>query len=99
MSAEELFEIGRQTIDPLFHEPPFGPVPEYLRAHLHVHGCVAEYEDRLEAIDKWKAHELDLWLKQTAGQRCRAGRKMYIIRVAKGIYPAPDKYWLEMIED
>lgn len=99
MSAEELFEIGRQTIDPLFHEPPLGPVPEYLKAHLHAHSCVAEYEDSLEAIDKWKAHELDLRLKQTAGQRCRAGQKTYIIRVTKSIFPAPDKYWLEMVED
>ena len=34
-SAEELFEIGKRTIDPLFHEPPLGPIPEYLQAHLH----------------------------------------------------------------
>jgi|GEM_PF-3011984 len=99
MSAAELLEMGREAIDPLFHEPPIGPIPDYLRPHLQVHGCVAGYEDTLEEIDSWKARKLDKWLKDKTGQRYMAGRKLYLLRSEEGKSSTPHKYWFEMIEE
>ncbi|MGA7827880.1 MAG: hypothetical protein WCA04_09480 [Geobacteraceae bacterium] len=99
MSAAELLEMGRETIDPLFQEPHIGPIPEYLRPHLQVHSCVAEYEDKLEEIDKWKARKLDTWLKDKTGQRYMAGPKMYLLRSEEGKSSTPYKYWFDMIEE
>jgi hypothetical protein len=99
LTAEELLEIGREAFEPLFHEPPIGPIPEYLRPHLSRHGCVAEYEDKLEELDRWKARKLDLWLKGKAGKRCAAGGRLFELRMQKGESSAPEKYWFELIED
>jgi hypothetical protein len=99
LTAEELLEIGREAFEPLFHEPPIGPIPEYVRPHLSTHGCVAEYEDKLEELDRWKARKLDLWLKDKAGKRCAAGGRLFVLRMQEGESTAPEKYWLELIED
>ena len=99
LSADELLDIGRETLEPLFHEPPLGPIPEYLRPHLRVHGCVAEYEDKIAEIDSWKARALDVWLKNRIGQKCIAGQRLHVLRLEEGRSSTADKYWLELIED
>ena len=52
LTADELLTIGRNAFEPLFHEPPIGPVPDYLAPHWSAHGCVAEYEEKLEELDR-----------------------------------------------
>ncbi|MGD8924554.1 MAG: hypothetical protein PVG64_06445, partial [Syntrophobacterales bacterium] len=54
LTAEELLEIGRKEFEPLFQQPPIGPIPEYLKPHSSFHGCVADYEDKLDELEKWK---------------------------------------------
>lgn len=99
LTVDELLEIGKEALDPMFHEAPIGPIPEYLSPHLQVHGCVAEYEDKLEEIDRWKARELDSWLKNRSGRKYIAGRNVYVLRLEEGNSSTPDRYWFEMIED
>jgi len=69
LTADELLGMGQEFFEPLFHEPPVGPIPDYLAPHLSVHGCVAEYEDKIEQLDRWKALELDRWLKARIGKK------------------------------
>jgi len=99
LSVDELLEIGKGVFEQLFHEPPIGPIPDYFRPHLQVHGCVAEYERNLEEMDRWKARELDLWLKGKTGKQYIAARKVYVLRSEKGKTSTTDKYWFELIED
>lgn len=97
LSAEELLEIGREGLEPLFHEPPIGPIPDYLEPHSSVYGCVAEYEDKLEEIDRWKACALDSWLKEKAGQRYLVGEEVYMLHSARCEATGRCSYWLEKI--
>jgi hypothetical protein len=99
VTAEELLEVAREAFEPLFHEPPIGPIPEYLSPHLSTHGCVAEYEGKLEELDRWKARQLDLWLKDRVGKRYAAGGRVFELRMQKGEASSPEKYWFELIED
>jgi len=98
LTADELLIIGRNAFEPLFHEPPIGPIPDYLAPHLSVHGCVAEYEDKLEELDRWKALELSRWLKdRIGGNWCVAG-KVYELQAEKAAGGAPEKFWFRLIE-
>jgi hypothetical protein len=99
LAAEELFEIGREVFEPLFHEPPLGPIPEYLKPHSSVHACVTEYEEKLENLERWKVDRLNLWLKDKVGKSCRAGGKVYELCMKKEEAGAPDKYWFGLSED
>lgn len=99
LTADELMEIGREAFEPLFHEPPLGPIPEYLKAHTSVHGCVAEYEEKLEELERWKAHQLELWLKDKVGKKWWLGEKVYELSRERGESSAPDKYWFKLLED
>jgi hypothetical protein len=99
LTAEELLEAGREAFEPLFHEPPIGPIPEYLSPYLSAPGCVAEYEDKVEELDRWKARKLDSWLKEKVGQRYAAGGRLFELRMQEGESTAPDKYWFDLIED
>jgi peptidylprolyl isomerase len=99
LAADELLGIGREAFEPLFHQPPLGPIPEYLRPYSSVHGCVAEYEEKLEELERWKAHKLELWLKDKVGKKITAGEKVYELSRERGEPSAPDKYWLKLIED
>lgn len=99
LSARELLEIGRQTFEPLFHDPVLGPIPEYLRHHSSVHSCVAEYEEKLEELERWKALKLSSWLRDKAGKKVQAGKKVYELCVEKGDSTATEKYWFKLIDD
>ena len=99
LPADELLIIGGNGFEPLLHEPPIGPIPDYLTPHLSVYGCVAEYEEKLEELDRWKALQLSRWLKDRIGRRwCIAG-KVYELQGEKGEAPASGVFWLTLIED
>ena len=97
LAAEDLLEMHREVFEPLFYEPPFGPIPEYLKPHTSVHGCVAEYEEMLEELERWKAQRLDRWLKNMVGKKFTAGEKVYELSVESREFSAPDKYWLKPV--
>lgn len=99
LAVDELLEIGREALEPLFHEPPLGPIPDYLKPHTAVHGCVAEYEEKFEELERWKVQKLDLWLKDEVGKKITAEEKVYELSRERGESSAPDKYWLKLIED
>jgi hypothetical protein len=99
LAADELWEIGRESFEPLFAEPPLGPIPDYLDPHTSVHACVAEYEEKLEELERWKIQKLELWLKDKAGKKFTTGKKVYHLSRERGEASAPDKYWLKPIVD
>ena len=99
LTAEELLEIGKKEFEPLFQQPPIGPIPEYLKPHSSFHGCVAEYEDKLDELEKWKVRKLASWLKDKIGQKYRAGERIYELRVEKGKTAAQTKYAFKLIKD
>jgi hypothetical protein len=68
-TAEDLMEAGRAALEALYHEPPLGPVPNWLAAHELVYDCVAGYEDRIEELDRWKVQQLHRWLQECLGGR------------------------------
>ena len=99
LAAEELLEVHREALEPLFHEPPLGPIPEHLRPHTSVHGCVAEYEEKLEELERWKVRQLELWLQNEVGKKLTAGEKSYQLSRERGEPSAPDRYWLKLVEE
>lgn len=98
LTADELLSLGREILDPLFHEPPFGPVPDHLDPHFTVHGCVAEYEDRLEEIDRWKALELQRWLSLRAGSIWYIAGKVFLLHVEKTAGVVPERLYFLLTE-
>ena len=99
LTADELLIIGRNSFEPLFHEPPIGPVPDYLAPHWSVHGCVAEYEEKLEELDRWKALELSRWLKDRVGRKWCVAGKIYQLQTQQNQDGASEKFWFRGIED
>jgi len=99
LAADELLQIDREALEPLFHEPPLGPIPDYLKPHTSVHGCVTEYEEKLDELERWKARELELWLKDKVGKKFTAGDKIYELARERGEPSAPDRFWLKLAED
>jgi len=97
LAAHELLEMGREVFEPLFHEPPLGPMPEYLKPHRSVHGCVAEYEEKLEELERWKVQKLELWLKDEVGKKFTTGEKVYELSREREELSAPDRYWLKPV--
>ena len=98
LTPSELLEMGRGALEPLFHEPPLGPIPEYLRPHLSVHGCVTEYEEKLEELERWKTLKLSSWLRERVGRKYYAGGKVYELCGKGGKSSAPERYWFKLIE-
>ena len=98
-SAEEVLEIGRRVFDPLFLEPPLGPIPDYVKPHSSLYGCVAEYEEKIEELGRWKARRLSLWLQDKVGKSYRAGAKAYAFHMVEGKDPEPARYRFKLIED
>ena len=97
LAVDELLEIGREAFEPLFNEPPLGPIPEHLKPHVSVHGCVAEYEEQFEELERWKVHKLELWLEENVGEKFTAGRDVYELSRERGKPSAPAKYWLKRV--
>jgi hypothetical protein len=99
LTADEFLAIGGRALEPLFHEPPIGPIPDYLDPHWSVHGCVAEYEEKLEELDRWKALELRRWLKDRIGRTwCVAGR-VYELQLEKEEGATSERFWFRLVED
>lgn len=94
LHAEAILRIGAEILEPLFHKPPLGPIPDYLDPHGSVHGCVAEYEDRLEEQERWKVRELSRWLQGWAGSRWCIEGKFYELQAESG----SDRFWLGEID-
>ena len=99
LATEELLEMGRAAFEPLFHQPPLGPIPEHLRLHMSVYGCVIEYEEKVEERERWKVLRLELWLQDKVGKTFSAGEKVYELSKERGEPGAPDRYWLKVILD
>jgi hypothetical protein len=98
LTADELLIIGSKAFETLFHEPPVGPIPEYLVPHLSVYGCVAEYEEKLEELDRWKALQLSLWLKDRIGRNWCVAGKVYQLQVEKQEAASSETFWFRFIE-
>jgi hypothetical protein len=96
LAADELWEIGRESFEPLFDEPPLGPIPEYLKVYGSVHGCVAEYEEKIDELERWKVEKLELWLKGVVGRKFTAADKVYVLLRERGGPNAADKYLLKL---
>lgn len=99
LSAEDILTLAGRHIEHLFHEPPMGPIPEYLQPHLSVYGCVAEYEDKLEELDRWKAAALSRWLIGLSGARFRAAGRLYRLGVHTEKKGIAEKFRFLLMED
>jgi len=97
LAADDLWEMHKEIVEPLFHEPPLGPIPEYLKPYTSVHGCVAEYEEKFEELERWKIRELELWLQDKIGKKFTAGDKIYELARKRGEPGVPDRYWLKLV--
>ena len=95
LAAGELLEIGRQALETLFHQPPLGPIPEYLEPHRSVHACVAEYEEKFDELERWKVQTLELWLRGKVGKKFIAGDEVYELSRERAEPGASDRYWLK----
>ena len=98
LTADELLEISRKALEPLFLEPPLGPIPEYLQPHSSVHGCVAEYEEKFEELERWKVSRLNLWFNDNVGKKYRIGNKVYTLYAERREPNAPDKFVFKLSE-
>ncbi|UCG14035.1 MAG: hypothetical protein JSU72_06070 [Deltaproteobacteria bacterium] len=99
LTPGELLEIGRLAFEPLFQTPPLGPIPDYFRPHLSVSGCVVEYEEKIEELERWKANQLGGWLQEKIGNEYRVGEKTYQLHGQGGKGAEPARYWFELIVD
>ena len=94
LTADELLAIGRKDFEPLFYAPPFGPVPDHLAPHLSVYGCVAEYEEKIEELDRWKALQLARWLKARLGRSWLAAGESFELHMEKEEPAGSEKFRL-----
>jgi hypothetical protein len=99
LTADELLVIGAEALEPLFQEPPLGPIPDYLAPHWSVYSCVAEYEDKLEELDRWKALALSRWLKGRIGRTCRVAEQVYQLQMEMKEGAISERFLLRLIED
>lgn len=99
LDAGDLLMFGGMALESLFHEPPFGPIPEYLAAHWSVYGCVAEYEDKIEDLDRWKALQLSRCLRARSGDHWWVGGKVYQLEVMEEEGAASVKFCFKLLED
>ena len=99
LTADELLAIGREAFEPLFHEPPIGPIPNHLAPHLSVHACVAEYEEQFEELDRWKAIELNQWLADRIGTNWVVAGKAYQLQAEKAEGATSEKFSFRLVQD
>jgi|WetSurMetagenome_2_1015567.scaffolds.fasta_scaffold277741_2 hypothetical protein len=97
ITAERFLEIAGRELGPFFHASSLGPIPDYLQPHYFVHQCVAEYEDRLEALDQWKARQLSLWLEKSIGEEVVTQGKIYRLRATQSPTEDATRFWFEII--
>jgi hypothetical protein len=98
-TADELINAERAFLEPCFHEQPLGPVPDYLAIHGSVYGCVAEYEDKIEELDRWKVRQLNRWLKERIGGRWHVDGDVYELQAERGEGSALDRFRFRRIDD
>ncbi len=96
-TADELVNAERAVLEPCFHELPLGPIPDYLAIHGSVYGCVAEYEDRIEELDRWKVQQLNRWLKERIGGRWQVDGAVYELQSETGESSALDRFRFKRI--
>jgi hypothetical protein len=99
LTADELLMVSNNAFETLFHKPPIGPIPEYLVAHWSVYGCVAEYEEKLEELDRWKALQLSRWLQDRIGRNWHVAGRVYQFQLEKEGSVGSEKFWFRLIED
>ncbi len=92
-------EIGKEAFEPLFHKSSLGPIPEYLKHHTSVHGCIAKYEQKLEELERWKVYTLNLWLQDKVEKKWCTAETVYELCRGKREPRAPEKYWFKLSED
>jgi hypothetical protein len=98
-TVDELLSTGRAVLEPLFHEPPLGPVPDYLLAHGSVYGCVAEYEEKLEELDRWKVQQLTRWLSDRIGTHWKDAGRVVELHMEAGAEAAINRFRIRRVED
>ncbi len=98
-TADELMEARRAVLEPLFHEPPLGPIPSWLATHELVYGCVAEYEDKVEELDRWKVQQLNRLLQECMGGPCHVEGSLYELHSEGGGEAAFGRFRLRRMED
>lgn len=98
ITADGFLERAGRALEPFFHAPPLGPIPEYLQAQHFVHQCVAEYEDRLEALDRWKARQLRIWLEKSIGTEVVFQGKAYRLQATRSSLEDATRFWFETIK-
>lgn len=98
ITAEAFLEMVGNELGPFFHAPPLGPIPEYLQAHHFVHQCVAEYEDRLEALERWKVGQICNWLEQSIGTEVVFRDKTYRLQGMQSSLENIARFWFEIIK-
>jgi hypothetical protein len=98
MTADELLAVNGKAFEPLFHGPHLGPVPEYLTPHLRVHGCVGEYEEQVEELERWKSHQLARWLEDRSGRLWRIAGSVYELQ-ADAMDAGTCRFSMRLVED
>jgi len=98
ITADGFLEVAGKELEPFFRVSPLGPIPEHLQAHHFVHQCVAEYEDRLEALDQWKARQLCNWLEQSVGAEVVFKGKTYRLQATESFPQDAARFWFEVIK-
>jgi hypothetical protein len=98
-TADELLIAAGMMVEAWFRGPPLGPVPEHLVVHELVFGCVAEYEDRIEELDRWRSEQLKKWLEDRIGRHCLALGACYELRAERSTSSDGAAFRLLRIED
>lgn len=98
ITADRFLEIAGRELEPFFHASSLGPIPDYLQTHYFVHQCVAEFEDRLEALDQWKARQLSHWLEKSIGEEVVIQGKIYRLQATQSSTEDATRFWFEIIQ-
>jgi len=98
-SAGELLESAGPALEAWFRGPLLGPIPVTLVAHDSFYGCVAEYEEKLEELDRWKEERLVVWLKERIGKRCEAGGTVFVLQAVEPRGCEPPRFRFVCVEE
>lgn len=98
ITADGFLEMVGRELEPFFNASPLGPIPAYLQTHHFVHQCVAEYEDRLEALDQWKAGQLRNWLENSVGEEVVVQGKTYRLQAMRSSLEDAARFGFEIIK-
>ncbi len=88
----EILAAAQDGFELLFREPPLGPIPDYLEVHWRVYGCVGEFEESVEQLERWKVLQVGRWLQERVGRRWRVDGQVYELRAVDGDGPGSVRY-------